>query len=226
MSVELWYLSVDGKQEGPFPVAVIVDRIATRRVSQSTYVYNAAQSGGSWVPITSAPVFHAALLHAALPPTAANAPSQRGLIRCNACGNENAKDAKACPRCGANLIRQRATAGGTLLKATIFAVLLIVGVGICVPDSEDPTARSASAAMPAVGPAPTGDPTAVATKIIKYNHPECRSVSGATRRPDGSIRAKCGGVDYLVFTVFNTKGETSEVALNCSAAKSRLNISC
>jgi hypothetical protein len=85
----------------------------------------------------------------------------------------------------------------------------------------------APAAGPAVGAAPKGDPTVVATKIIKYNFPHCKRVSSATRRPDGSIRAKCDGTDYLVFTVFNAKeGKTTEVALNCTAAKSLLNISC
>lgn len=85
----------------------------------------------------------------------------------------------------------------------------------------------APAAGPAIGAAPKGDPTAVATKIIKYNFPACKRVSNAKRRPDGSIRAKCDGINYLVFTVFNAKeGKTIEVALNCTYAKSRLNISC
>ncbi|MCR4347092.1 MAG: hypothetical protein NUV55_07825 [Sulfuricaulis sp.] len=89
------------------------------------------------------------------------------------------------------------------------------------------TALASVSAAPAVGAAPKGDPTAVATKIIKYNFPECKRVSSATRRSDGSIRAKCDGVDYLVFTVFNAKeGKTIEVALNCTAAKALLNISC
>jgi hypothetical protein len=84
-----------------------------------------------------------------------------------------------------------------------------------------------SAATPAVGAAPKGDPAVVAAKIIKQNFPDCKRVSNAKRNPDGSIRAKCDGVDYLVFTVFNAKaGKVIEVALNCKAAKSLLNISC
>lgn len=83
------------------------------------------------------------------------------------------------------------------------------------------------AAAPAVGAAPKGDPTNVASKIIKYNFPKCKRVSNATRAPDGSIRAKCDNTDYLVFTLFNPKeGKTLEVALNCTAAKALLNISC
>jgi hypothetical protein len=78
-----------------------------------------------------------------------------------------------------------------------------------------------------VGAAPKGNPTMVASKIIKYNFPECRHVSEATRRPDGSIRAVCDDIEYLVFTVFNAKeGKVIKVAMNCTAAKSLLNIAC
>lgn len=78
----------------------------------------------------------------------------------------------------------------------------------------------------AVGAAPQGDPVAVASRIIKYNFPACRLVSNATRLPDGSIRAKCDGTSYRVFTVFDAnRGKTIEVSLNCTAAKS-LGVSC
>ena len=89
------------------------------------------------------------------------------------------------------------------------------------------TAWPTSAAGPAVGATPKGDPTTVASRIIKYNFPECKRVSNASRSPDGSIRAKCDGTDYLVFTMFNPKeGKLLELALNCTAAKSLLNVSC
>lgn len=79
----------------------------------------------------------------------------------------------------------------------------------------------------AVGAAPKGDATSVATKIIKENFPACKKVSGAARAPDGSIRARCDGVSYSVFTVFDKKqGKLHEVALNCTAAKQLLNVSC
>lgn len=85
----------------------------------------------------------------------------------------------------------------------------------------------ALATGPAVGAAPKGDPMTVSSRIIKHNFPECKRVSNATRNSDGSIRAKCGGTDYLVFTMFNAKeGRTLELALNCTAAKSLLNVSC
>lgn len=77
-----------------------------------------------------------------------------------------------------------------------------------------------------VGAAPEGNSVSVASRIIKYNFPTCRTISNATRLPDGSIRAKCDGTSYRVFTVFDAKkGKTIEVALNCTAAKS-LGVSC
>lgn len=83
------------------------------------------------------------------------------------------------------------------------------------------------AAANSVGAAPKGDPTAVASRIIKDNFPACKRVSRAVRAADGSIRARCDRTDYLVFTLFNTKeGKMHEVALNCTAAKRLLNVSC
>ena len=78
-----------------------------------------------------------------------------------------------------------------------------------------------------IGPAPAGDSAIVASRVIKYNFPTCKRVSGSTRISDGSIRAKCDGTSYMVFTMFNANsGKTIELALNCEAAKSRLNVSC
>lgn len=86
---------------------------------------------------------------------------------------------------------------------------------------------SFAAAPFAVGAAPKGDAAEVANKIIKRNFPACKKVVRASRRPDGSISASCDGMEYLVFTVFNPKeGRTIELALNCSAAKQHLNVSC
>jgi hypothetical protein len=81
--------------------------------------------------------------------------------------------------------------------------------------------------LPPIGAAPKGDAKTVASRIIKYNFPECKHVTTATRVQDGSIRATCDRINYLVFTVFNAKeGKTIEVALNCTAAKKLLNVSC
>jgi hypothetical protein len=78
----------------------------------------------------------------------------------------------------------------------------------------------------AVGAAPTGDATQVAARIIKYNFPTCKQVSGAWRMHDGAIAATCDGILYLVFTMFDAKqGKTIELALNCAAAKA-INVSC
>lgn len=82
-------------------------------------------------------------------------------------------------------------------------------------------------ALAAVGAAPKGDARAVASRIIKYNFPTCKNVSNANRMQDGSIRARCDSTDYMVFTIFNAKeGKTVEVAMNCTAAKTLLNVSC
>jgi hypothetical protein len=78
-----------------------------------------------------------------------------------------------------------------------------------------------------VEPAPAGDATSVATSVIKANFDSCKRVTKATRQKDGSIYAKCSGVEYLVFTLKNPKTSTAQpVALNCEAAKTRLGISC
>jgi hypothetical protein len=88
-------------------------------------------------------------------------------------------------------------------------------------------AASTSAQSISVGAAPRGDATKVASRIIKENHPACKQVSGAKRRLDGSISANCSGSQFLVFTVFNSKeGRTIELAMNCTAAKQHLGISC
>lgn len=88
-------------------------------------------------------------------------------------------------------------------------------------------ASTAAAASIAIGAAPKGNATTVASRIIKENHPTCKRVQGAVRRPDGSIQADCNGSSYLVFTVFNPKeGRTIELAMNCTVAKRALNVSC
>lgn len=104
-----------------------------------------------------------------------------------------------------------------LAAPTIFAVSMLL----------------APPALPAAGPvvraAPTGGAASVAARIIKRDFPGCKSVSNASRNPkDGTIKAKCGGTDYLVFTVNNANtGKAREMALECSKAKSLFNnVSC
>lgn len=88
------------------------------------------------------------------------------------------------------------------------------------------TSAAAVGAPVSVGAAPKGDATTVASRIIKYNFPSCRRVTGAVRQPDGSIRAACDGTQYLAFTVFNRKeGRLVEVAMNCSAAR-QIGVNC
>jgi hypothetical protein len=105
------------------------------------------------------------------------------------------------------------------MQKTFVALAMLVSL-VLAPAAVD-------AAGISVGAAPKGDAQAVATKIIKENHPTCKKVSGATRRADGSIRAQCNGTNFLVFTAFHPKeGRTIELALNCTAAKKHLNVTC
>jgi hypothetical protein len=86
---------------------------------------------------------------------------------------------------------------------------------------------AASAAPITVGAAPAGDAPAVASRIIKANHPSCTRIKAAKRRLDGAIAATCNGSDFLVFTMFSPKeGRAVELAMNCTAAKQLLNVSC
>lgn len=104
------------------------------------------------------------------------------------------------------------------MKRSILSLLAVSAISLAPPSS---------AGSIAVGAAPKGDATTVASRIIKYNLPACKRVSGASRVLDGTIRAKCDGTNYLVFTVFNAKeGKVLELAMNCSAAKSLLGVSC
>lgn len=84
-----------------------------------------------------------------------------------------------------------------------------------------------AAAAPTIGPAPKGDATVVAARIIKANFPSCKRVQNAKRLTNGSIRATCEQADYLVFTVFDAKdNKTIELAMNCTASKKLLDIAC
>jgi len=85
----------------------------------------------------------------------------------------------------------------------------------------------AHAASVSVGAAPKGDPNTVAARIIKYNFPQCKRVTTASRLTDGTIRAKCDGIDYRVFTMYVAKeGKMMELAIDCDASKRLLGVSC
>ncbi len=73
-----------------------------------------------------------------------------------------------------------------------------------------------------VGAAPSGDAKKVAERIIRLNFGSaCKRVSTASRLGDGTIRAACNGNEYRVFTMYDpSKGETMELALNCTFADS------
>lgn len=108
-----------------------------------------------------------------------------------------------------------------LQQATKPVARTIVGIAIMI------VIMVVAVAAPAVGAAPKGNAMAVASRIIKDNFPSCRRVTDANRLADGSIVARCDGTLYRVFTVFNPKeGKAMEIAMNCTAAKSALNIDC
>ncbi|MGZ5200045.1 MAG: hypothetical protein ACXWC4_09775 [Telluria sp.] len=88
-------------------------------------------------------------------------------------------------------------------------------------------AMAVVAAQPMFGAAPKGNASTVASRIIKYNFPSCKKISRAVRTNDGSIHARCDGIDYLVFTAYNPKeGRVLELAMNCTAAHKLLDITC
>lgn len=49
------------------------------------------------------------------------------MVKCKVCGAEIAKNAKACPHCGAKMHQGAYTACGLILVVTIFAVFAIIG---------------------------------------------------------------------------------------------------
>jgi hypothetical protein len=86
---------------------------------------------------------------------------------------------------------------------------------------------TAPQAAPSMGPAPKGDATSVANRIIKQNFDDCKSVTRASRANDGTIRATCNSKTYLVFTLSDPKtNKLHEVAMNCTAAKQLLKVNC
>lgn len=88
-------------------------------------------------------------------------------------------------------------------------------------------ALPAMAKIPLTSAAPPGDETKVATRIIKANFPQCKSAKYAVRRPDGTIWARCNGDDFWIFILNNPKdGKSSEIAMNCTAAKKLTGIDC
>ena len=67
-----------------------------------------------------------------------------------------------------------------------------------------------------IGPAPPGEPTVVAQKIIveNFDPPDCPLVILALRLGDGSIRATCNnGESYRIFSANN-----HNLAMRCSVA--------
>ena len=58
MSDQVWYLAIDGKQEGPYSAEDIEGRIRAGSVARGAHVYRDGM--GNWAPVTSEPRFAAA----------------------------------------------------------------------------------------------------------------------------------------------------------------------
>jgi len=54
-----WYIAVEGKNEGPFPAAVIEDKIRRQEIGRETYVYTSGMP--SWEAVERVPQFRSAL---------------------------------------------------------------------------------------------------------------------------------------------------------------------
>lgn len=58
MSDQIWYLAIDGKQEGPYRAEEIEERIRSGSVARGAHVYRDGM--GNWAPVVSEPRFAAA----------------------------------------------------------------------------------------------------------------------------------------------------------------------
>jgi uncharacterized protein (TIGR00266 family) len=62
----IWYIGINGQQQGPLGTQQIIDMIRAGQVNQTAYVYG--QSQPQWTPIASVPTFAPAFSSAAPPP--------------------------------------------------------------------------------------------------------------------------------------------------------------
>lgn len=74
---------------------------------------------------------------------------------------------------------------------------------------------SSAALAQTIGPAPSGDPKAVASRAIADAEHPCPKVKAATRNSDGSVSAVCSNKeDYRVFSI-----DGKAITMRCSAAR-------
>ena len=65
MNDGLWYIGINGQQQGPLGTQQVLDMIRTGHITQSAYVYG--QASPKWTPILQVPTF-AGAFHSATPP--------------------------------------------------------------------------------------------------------------------------------------------------------------
>lgn len=82
------------------------------------------------------------------------------------------------------------------------------------------TAGAAVAQSFQVLPAPPGESTAVALRVIREAEHPCPRVVRASRAQNQSILAVCSNKEsYLVFSIRKSSGAVMDVAMKCSAAR-------
>ena len=62
----IWYIGINGQQQGPLGTQQVIDMIRTGQINQTAYIYG--QSQPQWTPIATVPVFQPAFSTAAPPP--------------------------------------------------------------------------------------------------------------------------------------------------------------
>jgi len=66
MTEGVWYVGINGQQQGPMPAAQLLDMIRAGTVTQAAYVYSPASP--TWTPISQVPLFASAFANAAVAP--------------------------------------------------------------------------------------------------------------------------------------------------------------
>jgi uncharacterized protein (TIGR00266 family) len=64
----LWYVAVNGNQQGPMPAQAVLDLILSKRLDRTAYVYSTASTSAGWVPISTVATFANALQPQFAPP--------------------------------------------------------------------------------------------------------------------------------------------------------------
>ena len=108
----------------------------------------------------------------------------------------------------------------------ISSIIFIILVSNREMPSSSPTIKAApvkSSGVPLLRPAYSGEPNDVARASLKETHSVCENLYGASRQPDGTIRALCSGVTPIKYFIATTikDGVTYALVSNCDTNKQR-----